>query len=401
MAKRGNNEGTICRLPSGSWRAQIYINGQRQGKTRKSRKEAQEWIREMLGNIDRGYTGQGSNIVLEVFLNDWFSSKSNAIKKSTSILYECVIRNHINPFLGKLRLSDLSPQKIQSLYLIKDHDGVGKRTIRVIHTILNNSLNQAVKLGSIHKNPVQATTPPIYESSEMRIYSEYEITQLLIGVKGTSLEVLIHLAITTGIRQSELLALQWSDIDWDRNTISVQRQLLRMYEDRDYYSSLKTKSGRRTISLGTNTIQKLQGHHQKQIGIKESMSDRWDENNLIFPSTVGTPMNQRNLLRMFKTIIREIGLREIRFHDLRHTAASLMLNHGISPLIVANRLGHSKASITLDTYGHLLPGMQQESANYIDSLITPIPIELHTNCTRNEVVDEIRSNNPNIKGAAG
>ena len=401
MARRGNNEGTIYQLPSGSWRAQIYINGYRLGKTRKSRKEAQEWLRDVFGKIDRGYTGHGSNSLLEVYLNEWLNSKSNAIKKSTSNLYECVIRNHINPFLGKLRLSDVSPQKIQWLYLKKEHDGVGNRTICVIHTILNNCLNQAVKLGSIHTNPVQATTPPIYESPEMQIYSEYDITQLLLAVKGTSLEALIHLAITTGLRQSELLALKWSDIDWDRNTISVQRQLQRMYKDRDYYSSLKTKSGRRTISLGINSIQKLQEHHQKQIGIKERMSDRWDENNLVFPSTVGTPMNQRNLLRMFKTILRESGLREIRFHDLRHTAASLMLNHGISPLIVAKRLGHSKASITLDTYGHLLPGMQQESANYIDSLITPIPIELHTNCTQNEVIDEIRSNHPNIKGAAG
>ncbi len=380
--KRGNNEGSIYKLPSGSWRAQIYINGQRLGKTRKSKIEAQKWLRETLGKIDQGYTADGSNTLLEVFLNEWLTSKSNAIKKTTWNLYECVIRNHINPHFGKIKLSDLSPQKIQSLYNNKARYGIGDRTICVIHTILNSSLNKAVKLGAIHTNPVQATTPPVYETPEMQAYSEHEITQLLLAVKETSIEALVHMAITIGLRQSEILALKWSDIDWARNTLSVQRQLKRKFENQDYFSSLKTKSGKRTITLGINMTDKLREHHRRQSRIKSETGDRWIENDLIFPSQSGTPMNQRNLLRKFKMIIQESGLREIRFHDLRHTAASLMLNHGITPMIVANRLGHSKVSVTLDTYGHLLPGMQQEMADYIDGLVTPIEVELHTNCTR-------------------
>jgi integrase len=401
MARRGNNEGTIYQLPSGSWRAQIYINGYRLGKTKKTKREAQTWLRNTLNKTAHGYTGKGSNVLFKDFLQGWLSTKSSAVKQSTWRLYETTIRNHIEPILGKVKISDIEPSDIQNLYLLKKEKSIGNRTIQVMHTIINNSLETAVRTGVLQNNPAQSTIPPKYTSPEMDIYSEHEITQLLLAVKGTSLEALIHLAITTGLRQSELLALKWSDIDWDRNTISVQRQLRRKFERRDYYSSLKTKSGRRTISLGINTIQKLREHHQKQIGQKEEMGDRWDENDLIFPSIVGTPISQRNLLRRFKTIIRESGLREIRFHDLRHTAASLMLNHGISPIIVAKRLGHSKVSITLDTYGHLLPGMQQESANFIDNLITPIPVKLHTNCTRTEVVDEIYSKHPNIKGAAG
>ena len=396
MAKRGNNEGTIYQLPSENWRAQIYINGQRLGKTKRSKFEAQKWLRDTLGKIDHGYTGHGANSIYEDFLNEWLTSKSNAIKKTTWSLYDSVIRNHINPILGKIKISDLSPQKIQTLYIQKEHDGVGKRTIRVVHTILNSSLKNAVKLGAIHTNPAEATNPPNYETPEMQSYSEHEITQLLLATKETSLEALIHLAITTGLRQSELLALKWTDIDWDRNTISIQRQLKRKYEKKDYYSSLITKSGRRTISLGVNTIDKIRDHHQQQMIEKKEMGDRWEENELIFPSTIGTPMHQRNLLRRFKNLIQESGLREIRFHDLRHTAASLMLNHGISPLIVAKRLGHSKVSITLDTYGHLFPGMQQESANLIDGFITPIEVKLHTNCTRIPEKENFPKETPNI-----
>lgn len=396
MAKRGNNEGTIYKLPSGSWRVQIYINGQRLGKTRKSKKEAQKWLRDTLEKIDQGYTGHGANTPFEVFIDEWLSSKSSAIKKTTWNLYECVIRNHIKPALGKFGLSDLSPQKIQSFYRSKEQSGVGDRTICVIHTILNSSLDKAVTFGAIHTNPVQATTPPVYETPEMEVYSEYEITQLLLAVKGTSIEALIHMAITTGIRQSELLALRWSDIDWARNSISIQRQLKRKHENHDYFSSLKTKAGRRTITLGITLTDKLREHLRQQIESKKDIGNRWDENDLIFPSNIGTPINQRNLLRTFKLIIQKSGLREIRFHDLRHTAASLMLNHGISPLIVAKRLGHSKVSITLDTYGHLLPGMQQETADFIDGLVTPIEVKLHTGCTQIAKKEETPIETPHI-----
>ena len=317
------------------------------------------WLHKTLEKTASGYTGKGSNILYREFLWNWLSVKRTSIKESTWRLYESTIQNHIEPILGKEK-------------------NIGNRTIQVIHTVINSSLKKAVKRGMILSNPAQSITPPKYTSPEMEFYSEHEITQLLVAVEGTSIEALIHLAITTGLRQSELLALKWSDIDWGRTVISVRRQLKRKYKKRDYFTSLKTKSGLRVISLGAKTVQKLREHHQKQIDQKEKVGDQWEENNLIFPSGVGTPLMQRNLFRKFKQILRDSGLREIRFHDLRHTAASLMLNHGVSPLIVAKRLGHSKISVTLDTYGHLLPGMQHESANYIDDLITPIPVKLHT-----------------------
>ena len=121
---------------------------------------------------------------------------------------------------------------------------------------------------------------------------------------------------------------------------------------------------------------------------------------LLFSSKIGTPLIQRNFIRRFKKVLHESDLREIRIHDLRHTAASLMLNHGIPPLIVSKRLGHSKVSITLDTYGHLLPGLQQETADFIDGLVTPLELKLHTNCTRKAENEENCETTPNIKGVA-
>lgn len=370
MARRGNNEGTINQLPSGSWRAQIYINGSRIGKTKKTKKEAQLWLHKMLDKTALGYTGEGSNVLFENFLWSWLSQKEAGIKQSTYRLYESTIRNHIVPIIGSKKISKIEQSDIQNLYLMKKNSGVGGRTLQVIHTVINSSFNFAVRNGILISNPARFITSPRYSSPEMDFYSEDEVALLLSAVKGTDFEALLQLAVTTGLRQSELLALKWSDVDWKRNTFSIQRQLLRKFQNKEYFSSLKTQAGKRTIHLGKKTIQCLQEHKNRQIIQKKKYSVLWEDNNLVFPSSVGTPINQRNLLRRFKKILDENGLREIRFHDLRHTAASIMLNHGISPFIVAKRLGHSKVSITLDTYGHLLPGMQQESADYIDTLIS-------------------------------
>lgn len=279
--------------------------------------------------------------------------------------------------------------------------GIGERSILVMHTIINNNFREAIQNGTLFNNPVRSVSTPKYSIPEMDFYSEYETTQLLSVVKGTSLECLIQLAITTGMRQSEILALKWTDLDRGRNTLTIQRQLRRKFEGRNYYSSLKTSAARRTISLGLDTMQKLQEHSKRQNTEKVRMGNRWEENDLIFPSAKGTPMSQRNLLRLFKKVLCESGLRELRFHDLRHTAASLMLNHGVPILIVSKRLGHSKVSVTLDTYGHLLPGMEQVTADFIDSLVTPVEVKLHTNCTRNINNEECAVNYPYIKGVVG
>ncbi len=211
---------------------------------------------------------------------------------------------------------------------------------------------------------------------EMSILNESEASSLLLTVRGTRYEALYQLALATGMRQSEILGLKWSDVDWKQKTISVLRQLERNPKSQDkYFSRVKTDAGRRKIKLGDQTVEILRTHLNSQMEIRKTMpKGRWEENDLIFSSSVGTPMSQRNLFRDFKEILKKAGLHEIRFHDLRHTAASLMLNHGVPAIVVSKRLGHSKVSITLDIYGHLIQEMQDGAATMIDELITPIEI---------------------------
>ncbi len=179
------------------------------------------------------------------------------------------------------------------------------------------------------------------------------------------------------MRQSELLGLRWPDIDWNKKPIRVQRQLRRDFNNENFFISPKSKAGIRTILLGFNGIAKLQEHWQRHYQARILAGNRWVDIELIFPTSIGTPVCHSNLVKHFKQIIERAGLPAIRFHDLPHSSASLMLNHGVPSIIASRRLGHSRVSITLDTYGHLIPELQGEAADFLDELVTPIGVKLH------------------------
>ena len=176
------------------------------------------------------------------------------------------------------------------------------------------------------------------------------------------------------MRQAELLGLKWSDLDWRPGILQVRRQVQRIDGQGFIFCEPKTKTGRRSIQLGETSLQMLRKQFEKQSCEKEKAGDRWKENDLIFASSIGTPTELRNLLREYKKVLRKAGLPAIRFHDLRHTAASIMLKHGIPVLTVSRILGHSKPSVTLDIYAHMVPGMQDQAAKLMDEVLTPIPV---------------------------
>ena len=194
------------------------------------------------------------------------------------------------------------------------------------------------------------------------------------------------------MRQMELLGLKWTDLDWRARTIRVERQLVRSRSNGVEFAPPKTKRGKRTVELGTKSIEVLREHSERQFVDRKKEGSDWVEHGLIFTVSNGNPIHYRNLLRDFQNLLRRNGLPVIRFHDLRHTAAAIKLNNKIPDIVVSRRLGHARVSMTLDTYGHLLPGKQTEAAQLMDDLITPIdleqltpePIQIAHNCTRNE-----------------
>jgi integrase len=390
MAKiiRGHGEGSIYQRSSGSWRAQLSIRGKRHGKTFKHKADALAWLREMQNQLDLGYDIQEGNLTLEKYLPQWLDRRKTSLSPSTVYQYGQIMRDHIIPHIGEIRLKDLRLDRIERLYSDLLDSNIGVRTIRLTHAVLHNALNKAIKYGLIVRNPAQGADLPEYSHSEMHVLDASQVNQFLVAAQNSQYKALYYLAIHTGMRQGELFGLKWTDIQWQTGVMYVQRQVKWVPGQGWGFKDTKTKSGRRTIKLGEGTLQVLRLHREQQATNKVVAGDRWKEHGLVFPSLVGTPSNPSNLRKDFLKFLQEAGLHKIRFHDLRHTAASLMLNNGVPPIVVSKILGHSKPSITLDVYGHLYQEMQTDAAKIMDDLLTPIKLDMKEVGTRYAVKGE-------------
>ncbi len=374
MAKiRGKNEGSIHQRRNGTWRAQVSLEGRRLSFTARTRRECQDWLKKTIGQIDQGMTFTSTILTFDEFLNTWLGSTKASIRPRTWSHYEQLIRNYVIPNLGQIKIKDLRPDQIQRFYNHLLSNEVGVYTVIKIHAMLHGALEQAVKAGLVNRNVSNAVIPPSEPAKEMSILDESQVSQLLIAARGSRMEALLHLAVSTGMRQMEILGLKWSDLDWLKKTLKVERQLVR--GEGVKFSQPKTRHGRRIVVLGDRTIETLRRNYERQNEERIKSGESWSEHGLIFTMANGSPIHFRVLMRYFKNLLKVAGLPEIRFHDLRHTAASLMLNHGIPVIVVSRRLGHARPSITLDIYGHLIPGMQEEAALMIDELITPVEFQ--------------------------
>ena len=377
MAKkiRGRNDGSIWKQGN-NLRAAVSLNGKRITKSFKTKSECKAWIREKQSQIDHGLTFNETKLTLEQYLTDWLVIHNTSLKPKSGQRYEQISRDYIMPYLGISRLQDLRVEHIEGLYQALLQDGVSVRNVRYVHSLLHRSLSDAVKRGVVGLNAAHGARQPKMLHHEMKILDENQVMQFFIAVQDDRNVALYHMAVKTGMRKGELLGLKWTDLDWKRGTIRVQRQVQRVTGQGMVFMSPKTKAGRRTIALGEETLRILREHRTKQQFESDLAGNQWQDYDLIFPSSIGTPQSPSNLLKTFKSILKCAGLPVIRFHDLRHTAASLMLNQGVPPFVVSKILGHSKASTTMDIYGHLIPLMHEGVGNLMDELLTPIPVEM-------------------------
>jgi integrase len=283
--------------------------------------------------------------------------------------YSQVVQDHINPIIGSKRLKNLNPNHIQDLYSIKLNSGVSPGTVHYIHKILSRALTIAVGRGYIENNPAKFVSKPQKIRREMNTFSSEEVRILFREISGSRLEALYYLAVTTGLRQAEILGLKWPDLDKEKGTLRVQRQLQRVFGKGLTFTELKTASSRRLIVVGPMTLGKLIEHKDRQDVENIGFGEKWLTLGLIFTKPNGSPIGPRCIIRDFKSIIQKAELPDIRFHDLRHTAATLMLQCEVHPKVVQEMLGHSSIKITLDTYSHVLPAMQYEAARKLDELL--------------------------------
>lgn len=368
---RGHGEGSLYKRKDGLWVAQVTIQGKRLYKYSKTQHEARSWLEEMRSQIKNGLSYTAARITLAQFLQEWLEAYQNSIRPKTFQQYKQIVDQYLAPELGRTKLKDLRPDHIQTFYGLLRERGKSERTLLLIHAILHRALNQAMRWGLISHNPAQVVIRPKLKRREMTVLTAAQARDLLIQAKGSRLDTLLWIALTTGLREGEILGLKWSDLNWSYRKLMVQRQLQRQKGRGLVFAEPKSATGRRAITLSSDIISKLRGHRVVQAYERLFAGSRWRENDLIFPSLIGTPLDPRNLFRQYKELLEQAGLPNIRFHDLRHTAATLMLQQHTHPKVVQERLGHSDISLTLNTYSHVLPDIQDEAAEKLSQVLLP------------------------------
>lgn len=366
---RGRNEGSIYKLPSGTWRAQVSLDGKRLSFSSRTKSECQTWVQKTLIKKNKGQNNATGLETVSDLLEHWIEISHLSLRSKTLYQYQGVANSHIIPHIGDIKIWDLSQDKLEVFYKELIDNGVGVRTVRLAHSILHRSLVKAIRYGLINDNPAHGATLPRNIQKDMIALNKEQVSLFLQKAKGSYYETFFNLAVITGLRQAELFGLRWSDLNWERRALNVYRQIQRVPGEHWQFIEPKTRAGKRTVILGNEVLRLLRQHKEKQELYRGFAGDRWNENELIFPNTLGNPMDPSNMRIEFNRVLSEAGLPKIRFHDLRHTAASLMLNHGLPLLVISKILGHSKPSVTLDIYGHLLTEGQEEAAQFMNTLI--------------------------------
>ncbi len=374
MGKRGNGEGTISRRKNGGWMAQYYVHTA-EGRKRKTiygktRQEVAKRLAKALSDREGGLIFDAEGLKLREYLARWLEdSVKDTVRNTTYERYEQIARTHIIPMLGDVKLKGLSPTHVRGLYKEKLQT-LSPRTVQYIHVTLHKALKQAVNDGLVPRNATEAVKPPQVRREEIRPLTSEQVKQLLDAARGDRLEALYTLAVHTGLRQGELLGLKWEDVDLESGSLHVKRTLTTP-RGGPRLAAPKTKGSRRRVSLTRGAMDALRAHLARQLEEIDRASSLWQENGLVFASEMGTPLDRRDVTsRQFKPLLRRAKLPETtRFHDLWHTCATLLLTKNVNPKVVSEMLGHSNIAITLDTYSHVLPNMQDSAARALEEAL--------------------------------
>src|SRR5215208_3239156 len=374
MSKRGNGEGGITRhKKSGLYMARYMVQTVAGPKRRalygKTRSEVAAKLSKALADREGGFTYDAGKQTVEEYLARLLSnSVRDTVRQRTYERYESIVRVHLAPAIGKVKLKALTPDHVRGLYRKKLDGGLAPRTVLHIHRTLSKALKQATDDGLIPRNAAAPVKPPRPSREEIRPLNREQVQALFEAAREDRLEALYVVAVTAGLRRGELQGLKWEDLDLEGGTLQVRRTLS---EPKGGYIFESPKSGKgRNIRLTQRATAALTRHRKRQLEERIRLGTRWQDHDLVFPSGTGTPVSGGNLNRAFKTLLKRAGLpHSFRFHDLRHTCATLLLRQGVNPKFVQELLGHRDVSLTLNTYSHVLPDMGDVAASAMDEAL--------------------------------
>lgn len=344
-----------------------------------TKKEAEKRLGDLLHQLDTGTFIKPGKTTLAEYLERWLKDYAwPNLAPRTAEGYESVIRRHLVPALGNIPLTQVKPEHLQRYYsetLAGGRcDGKGAlnpTTVSHHHTCLHRALKMALKWGLISRNPADAVTPPRPQRSEIHTMNEDDITRFLEATKATPHYVLFYVALFSGMRRSELLALRWCDVDLLLCQAHITRSLHHLRTGEIVIKAPKSAKGRRMVFLSPSTALLLQEHRNKQEAQRAMLGIPLKDYDLVFSDLKGKPLLPDTISHVWIKLVKRTGLEGIRLHDARHTHASLLLKQGVHPKIVQERLGHATISTTLDLYSHVAPGLQEAAAAGFDKMVLP------------------------------
>lgn len=351
----------------GLWAGSIVLpDGRRRVKTSKLQKDVKDWIIKERGKIQDGVFVKDEHITVSSFLTRYLEEYcKRTLRVTTFAGYKSVIEDHIIPELGNVKLVALRADQINHLLSKKLDAELSNRFVEYIHGILKRSLNVAVKWGLLIKNPATMVTPPKPVYKIPKTWSMDQVKSFLEVLKDDRWAAIYYLGCGTGMRKGEVLGLPLSALDLDKGYLMVI-QTLQLVNGKLELLEPKTQKSRRMIVLPEFVKEALRTHFVRRSTISQSPS--WRESGLVFTTDIGTPISPRNLVRHFKSKLQQAGLPDIRFHDLRHTTASLLLEKNVHPKIVSELLGHSTITLTLNTYSHIINPINKVASSEMDDM---------------------------------
>lgn len=383
MSKRGNGEGSVCRRPDGRWQGSITIGRDDRGRLirkyfyAKTRKETSEKLNRAIEELrDNRFINKSDNPTVEQWCHEWlWSYKRNSVKQKTFDQYETILRTHIIPDIGDIRLDDLKTMHIQRI-INKMHDsGLSHRTIEVMKIVMHAALKQAQRNKLVGENVCENVVLPRKQPKRIRVLNEDEQTKLIAALKDNYIGRGLLFALYTGMRRGEVLALKWSDYDKNEKTISITKALsrVRTYNKDGNKTMLtvttpKTDTSIRTVPLIDKAVELLAEHKRRQERYMELVGDYYTDNDLIFSSSRGDYLDPGNFNRKLNKTVKKIGIPRISPHVLRHSFATRGLEAEVSLKAMQELLGHSSITVTGDIYTHILKEQKRKEISKLNDV---------------------------------
>jgi integrase len=379
VSKNGNGEGSIYPHKRngkkagyrGAYVVYTAAGPKRRYVTGKTREETRKKLAKAMADRDGGLAFDAGTLTVGEYVERWLKdSVQGTVRQSTYDVYGYMVHPHIVPGLGRLKLKSLNPAHVRAFYRDRLDTGLSPATVHKMHVVLHKALDGAVSDGLIPRNAAKGVKVPQAGSrKEIRPLTSQQARDLFDAARGDRLEALYVLAIATGLRQGELLALKWEDVELEEAVLRVRRTLTRS-GGKVEVGPPKTPNSRRSVGLTSRAVEALRAHLARQLAEMEEMGSLYRPGGLVFANEIGGIINPSNLRnRHLVRLLERAKLPKVRFHDLRHTCATLLLTKNVNPKTVSEMLGHSSISVTLDTYSHVLPTMRANAVRALEEAL--------------------------------